>query len=83
MSAKVGGKDTYSQILKTQISGALFTKYDADSDAVLSATELKKMLSEEFGLADDQIRVAGSLIDGDQSGTVDVKEYNVGRRWMN
>lgn len=76
MSAKVGGKDAYSQILKKQISGALFSKYDADSDAILSAGELKKMLREEFGLSDEQIRVAGSLLDGDQSGTIDVKEFN-------
>ena len=77
MSTKVGGrKETSSHILKTQISDALFTKYDADSDAILSASELKKMLREEFGLANDQIRVAGSLMDRNQSGTVDIKEFN-------
>ena len=77
MSAKFGRRnETYSDVLKTQFSDALFTKYDADSDAILSSSELKKMLREEFGLANDQIRMAGSLMDRDQSGTVDAKEFN-------
>ena len=67
----------YSEILKNEIGGALFKKYDKNGDSILSKEEVRLLLSEEFGLDQNQIKIAASLMDEDQSGTVDMKEFYV------
>lgn len=66
----------YSKILKKEICGDLFQKYDKDADKKLSKSEVTQMLTDEFGLDEEQIKVASSLMDGDQNGFVDSKEFN-------
>ena len=76
-SAKTTSKNDYGKILRDEISGVLFKKYDKNGDSILSKEEVRNMLSDEFGLDDGQIKIAASLMDGDQSGTVDMKEFHV------
>ena len=76
------GKDTkknleYGQILREEISGALFQKYDSNVNKSLSKGELSKLLAEEFGLDENQIKIAGTAMDTDQSGSVDIDEFKV------
>jgi len=74
--AKKAKQSEYSKILREQVAGSLFKKYDANADKSLSKGEVKKLLAQEFGLDEKQIVIAECAMDADLNGAVDVKEFN-------